>query len=934
MKQFNFKFAPPSPILSILFALMVSIIAFFPLTLSGQGNCNCSTSTSLTISSSTTIKSLMISGQLPFYSSNIGCISVADGVTLTVNNGYTFIGTNFKMGANSKIIVNAPFRLTLQSNCKLEGCNGMWEGITLDPTTDFINPGGQLDMSNSRIEDAETGVFAQHYSRVRFVSNVFADNNFGLKITGFVPFINFEDPNDFANNTFSAPNGTANAAITFDNAIYFFIGQDFSNPPAIVNTIRQHYYGVDIKNSVGIGIYGVTFTEIHGFYIEDEPVFSDGVCVRNYNSRDINVKYCNMTGILNTPFLQPYFGIATLYCHGKQIYHDNFVRSNLVGISARVLPFAGANLDIQNNTIIARNCVDVNAMTNGPGKSLLANHNTLTYQQFASYGQNLYDKGGLLTTGIGVPYQIYDNTVTFVGTQAYANGISLSSNTGVSEVTDNIINFSGDYSGSGLSMGGSRNCRIYRNTITGTPIGYPFYNSSIWTLNSTNLAFCCNILDGSNFGTRFNGANSDIKFYTTTYGAHDTALYFPPAATLNSQFNTGNNWAGASTSLDAFYDGNLFQAQTNAPFRTAPANINSSKIIPDGWFALTGTDPSCTETSFSCPGITPTGEFTELTAEDLAALTSIGEENEYVLRFQQKRQLYRKLVENPQLVNWNQSVSDFYTAAQSNTVGAFDALDEAFYHLYSLSPSLEQSYNPLTHQLDSLGAELNVVRAEYPTATSEQQETLLEQAHELADQIADVQNQVNALLPTVEGEMQTQLTQLLAQNSAINATEIWEVNEKNINDLYFRHYGGLIDTFTAAQKSFIETLALSCPQYEGVGVYKARRLYELFAETTPVYQEHHCKPSEERSQSVQAIGQLTVMPNPAHEQLLVNFGQTLPEGSKLVISDVTGKVMFSRGVSGMSETSLDVSGMQSGIYLIALRPSGLAPLPIKAVISH
>ncbi|MBV6443609.1 MAG: hypothetical protein EPGJADBJ_05392 [Saprospiraceae bacterium] len=77
---------------------MVTIFAFFPLNLSGQENCNCATG--LDITSNTTIKSLMISGQLPFYSSNIGCISVADGVTLTVNNGYTFIGTNFKMGAN------------------------------------------------------------------------------------------------------------------------------------------------------------------------------------------------------------------------------------------------------------------------------------------------------------------------------------------------------------------------------------------------------------------------------------------------------------------------------------------------------------------------------------------------------------------------------------------------------------------------------------------------------------------------------------------------------------------------------------------------------------------------------------------------------------------------------------------------------------------
>jgi hypothetical protein len=182
----------------------------------------------------------MILGQPPFGSSDIGCISVADGVTLIVNISYTFTGTNFKMGANSKIIVNAPFRLTLQSQCKLEGCNGMWDGITLDPVNAYVTTGGQLDMSSSRIEDAVTGVFAQHQSKVRFVSNVFADNTYGLKVTGFVPFINFEDPNDFKNNTFSSPNGIANTAIVLDNAIYFFIGQDFSTPPQRLSTPSQN----------------------------------------------------------------------------------------------------------------------------------------------------------------------------------------------------------------------------------------------------------------------------------------------------------------------------------------------------------------------------------------------------------------------------------------------------------------------------------------------------------------------------------------------------------------------------------------------------------------------------------------------------------------------------------------------------------------------
>jgi hypothetical protein len=318
----------------------------------------------------------MISGQLPFGSSNVGCISVADGVTLTVNTGYTFIGTNFKMGANSKIVVNAPFRLTLQSNCKLEGCNGMWDGITLDPTNDFVASGRQLDISNSRIEDAVTGVSAQHYSKVRFVSNVFADNVIGLKVTGFVPFINFEDPNDFKHNTFTFAGINTSTGIVFDNALYFFIGQDFSIPPVIVNTVSSTYRGIDIRNSTGIGIYGITFSGMYksGASNYSEPYYSGGLCVGIYNSREIDVKYCSMLGLPLIPaFLQPNFGIATLLGHGKQVFRNNFIRSNVLGISATSLPFPGTLLDIQNDSIIARNCIRSKWISYNTGKNILIN---------------------------------------------------------------------------------------------------------------------------------------------------------------------------------------------------------------------------------------------------------------------------------------------------------------------------------------------------------------------------------------------------------------------------------------------------------------------------------------------------------------------------------------------------------------------------------
>ncbi|MBK8193641.1 MAG: T9SS type A sorting domain-containing protein [Lewinellaceae bacterium] len=429
-------------------------------------------------------------------------------------------------------------------------------------------------------------------------------------------------------------------------------------------------------------------------------------------------------------------------------------------------------------------------------------------------------------------------------------------------------------------------------------------------------------------------SNTDIKFYTTAYGDHERALYFPPAAALNPQLNTGNTWAGANTNLDAFYDGPLSQAQNNAPFQTQMSNINSSKINPQDWFFLTGTDPSCTQTSFNCPNIIPPNEFTELTEADLVALDTTGKENEHVLRFQQKRQLYRKLKENPDLIEWSQQVEDFYAAAQNGIVGAFDSLDQAYEQLHELSPSLESSFTVLIQQIDSLAGVLSSLHAQYPTATPGQQQTLLEQERALNEAIGVLQDDLNNLQPSVESEFDGRVTQLLAQNDTLDTAEVWEVNEKNINDLYFRHYTGLIDTFSAGEKGDIETLALACPQYEGIGVYKARQLYEMFADSIPSYDEHDCQAAEERAIWRPANEPLTVAPNPADEYLAVRFGKLLPEGSRLAITDITGGNVMDRRIDGASEITLNVASIPQGIYLISIHTPESALKIIKVVITH
>ena len=814
----------------------------YSLNVFAQTNCTCTAGLNITGDTFSIQKAITV-GVLPSGGTNIGCISIPGGATILVDANYTFTGTTFNMGSSSKIFVKAPYRLTLRDGCLLKACEGNWLGITLEPKSG--NPGGELDMEDSKIQDATTAVLAQNECRLRLVSNDFEDNINGLKITGSVGFVNHLNPNDFSNNRFySTVWPLANTAILFDNARFFNIGEDQVNPPSIVNIIYDYELGIDIKNSVGI----------------------------------------------------------------------------------------------RNNTIRATGCLELRAHPKKMGNNLHVEDNHLSYELGCFGGPcPSYFKGGVLADDIMTPYQLYENDITNLNNFPGANGMSgfsLSNNTGIGDVSDNIVNFQYDKTGSGLSIKGVKNCRIYDNTVSGINYQNPTGNAGIRTVNSSNLAFCCNSIDDTDLGSRFDMSNTDIKFYTTAYGDHERALYFPPAAALNPQLNTGNTWAGANTNLDAFYDGLLFQAQNNAPFWTQLSNINSSKISPQGWFFLTGTDPSCTQTSFNCPNIIPPNEFTELTETDLIALDTAGADNEHVLRFQQKRQLYRKLKENPDLAEWSQQVEDFYAAAQNGIVGAFDSLDQAYEQLHELSPSLDSAFTVLVQQIDSFAGVLSAIHAQYPTATPGQQQTLLEQERALNEAIGELQDDLNNLQSSVESEFEGRVTQLLAQNDALDATEVWEINEKNINDLYFRYYAGLLDTFTTGEKSDIETLALACPQYEGAGVYKARQLYEMFADSIPSYDEHDCQTVEERTKWRTAKESLTVAPNPADEYLTARFGKLLPEGSRLAITDITGRNVMDRRIDGASEITLNIASIPQGIYLISIHTPESALKTIKVVITH
>lgn len=840
------------------------------------------------------------------------------------------------MGANAQILVAAPNKLTVSNNSVLQGCGALWRGIALAPETlnPLAIPGGQLDMSQSTLQDAETGIFAQNQSKIRLVGNTFNNNYISLRVTGFVPFINFGNPADFSGNLFQAdanyiaPTYDAVAspltAIHFENATTFFIGQGFANPPTVVNTIRSVRRGIMVDNSFGLGFYGLHISDLTGLVAS--PSQSNQVGIRINNSRNINVKYCTMTG--TTLQSRVWHGIVTFGNSGhKQIYHDNTIISRGTrAIYIENLPFPATEVDMQNNYVYAhQNCIQIQGFANGNGNRLFLNKNLL-YPRYSA---------GFYLQSIGAPYGIHDNTIsTATSSQGFLGLIYQCEGRG--DVFSNEFNMTTDDDPVPVFfIAQSSNCKIYENTIYGNALNpNGLFDAGIHTANCTNLIFCCNSVDNTTYGTAFHLSNNDVKFYTTQYGVHDSALYFSPAAMLNAQYNTGNNWTAATTSLDAYYTGDQAQAQANAPFRTNPANITSTKISPMGWFILQGTDPSCFETStVSCDDLNLPTSFTELTPGDLAGLTPVNYSNEYALRFEQKRQLYRKLKENPALVSWNTDVTNFYNASQSNSVGAMYEVDEAWRNLFTASSSVSASYETLMSQWDDLNEDVADIYAAYPNATPAEQAAMLEDLRDLTTQMLEIEEDISDLSDQEQGDYDERLNDLLTLNNALNTSEIWETEEKNINDLFFRYCTGLIETFTPSQQNQIVALAEECPQFYGAGVYKARFLREQTEGFSRHYFENHCV-GEERSDKIQGGEQsFDILPNPASDRVLVRLPKDFLQGSSITVQNLEGRSVLVRNCpAGSREQILDLFDAQPGIYWLTVKAENATPLTAKLVI--
>ena len=213
------------------------------------------------------------------------------------------------------------------------------------------------------------------------------------------------------------------------------------------------------------------------------------------------------------------------------------------------------------------------------------------------------------------------------------------------------------------------------------------------------------------------------------------------------------------------------------------------------------------------------------------------------------------------------------------------------------------------------------------------------------DEIRQAVAQQKAIAQPIMQKRVSNLNQIKAQNLTINTVEIYEQNQKTVNDLYLSLLIGNLQSSGLLQYNHgqLETLlgiANQCPLAGGDAVYQARNLLSL----NPQFDDADYNDDvlcqvvsiEKSTAYPSSVQQLSLYPNPANESLTVQLKQNDYQGqNRLIIKDVVGKTVMIESVGvGQREVLLSTADLEEGIYFCNWYQGDLPVETVRFIIVH
>ena len=780
---------------------------------------------------------------------------------LIIDQDFTLLNCKVRIWPNVRIRVEADVIFTLDGS-KLFCCQDMWQGIDLDYRSTVVS------LHVTEIEDAMVAMESPCTATMSIRNTIFNRNTVGIRLgyDGPVPF----DPcptfpvfTQFAGNLFqcNAPlNGTTNG-VSLVGVQVFKTNATIGALTSALDTFRNIQFGIRFESQW----WGTSVVNRCRF----EGVLNDGIYLAQ---GDLTVNRCQF---LNCG----YRGINAVTTRGLTVQYSNFNLNDDVAAQLndtniyrhiRAAEFAlDCNVNINRNffgcnfTNAAKDenmhAIDlIGSPTMGGGTDFLIEWNDFNIivdqVTYLGYSTGILLRGEFPTSSSSILQfnNFFVEHPTFQPGDYFLYGITLrDGNKNNVEIYTNRFDSDswGPFAVAGPEMGiwldGSMG---HGNEVTGNifeanpATGFSNnYYFGVFPVDFLNTVFCENMLRECEGLMYFKGICMGTQYYGNTHiGGHE-ALYIQEGY-IGEQGTEGGAHFG-----NKWYDKWLNVIPNHHAYCTPPNLATQSRIWvsdpqsvrntqglgytyfseyhpadidpdqDDEWFKhdSTGTIGTTDCVDHIIMSSETDKEIAEGTIEALVQNTT--------QIWTGKRYLYAKLRQNPDLLDDYAEFVPFLVAEAQTSVGQLYNVEQKIKEALEVPSSIEAQLDQIQNSADQSKEVLFVLDSVLDmssntvelTAALEQKLTVL----------AAVRTQ-DSLYATLHDGYRTgmllKLQEALVLNNQVNASTVYEQNEKTVNDIALssRIFQGNI--LTATQLAVLKDIAVQCPKIGGHGVYRAR----------------------------------------------------------------------------------------------------------------
>lgn len=811
------------------------------------------------------------------------CVSITADRLIIDGNIVWLNNSQITFSAGLEVIINEGKSLAIIQGSTVQGCRDMWAGFRILPL-------GRLHVVNGNIYDAETAVYGYDNSYINCRHSNFWDNYIGIWL-------------DEGINT--PIEGLINNKFQSTRSLKSPRSNEFS------------YYGIRLRDVPSVRIQSCEFYDLEWAISVYRSIPNIQYCTFQNTSYDrfynllygLNLNSCPSYMVRNNKFYNCRFGVAINGSNGKLLNNvfkslipipNNDSEKTFWAIDARGL--TSRRLEISDNNVFDINKgVAILLYNSQDMESLKIEKNKFYGGSRPVYIWNASAQGIVNESGI------YNNVFDITGDYIH---VMSSKRLAFKDNLLTPLSMNGNTFGM-MDIMASENMQFRDNQLIADLKSFHGFNIT----NSGGLLFCCNYVDGTR-GINFKDACNHSQLKTTTFGPNNViSLIYNSTAVTGDQIFNGNDWS--MSGYDALHESD----DPNIHFMSKyivkkPVDyVNPSS----GWFFVRSGEPASCTTEMDCGDDLwidegPSSADSMIATGGMDAIPSMG-----FVNWTEKLRLLHRIKENPTLY----SASVYAAFESSYNMTELDYFADMLYdlnHLVGLSP-YHSIVNQLTSELSDYQRQLDSFELVISLATP----------YDSALMMPDRQ----AMLVTIDS-----LQALYFSNDSLHSAYVMDkyqsqriglqtiIPSTDFGQAYKDYLRFELDVMINGSsfpelswRDSLEMLTKLCYYDYGIGVFKARLLYEaLFGDLEAIDWSSYdnCNAEERLAQTDKLNTQeaLKVFPNPAMEQLTVFV--SIDGICKLNIYSSHGDRMFNQKIVDTEGITLDLTSWSAGVYWLVV----------------